>query len=115
MKPAVHPLADTSFLKKLFKGIADPEGRAEGSKTTASAAIASVDWKPSFGDKQKPLYHMPLIWRQHVGKPQYRREYKLALSKLCELKVQVVRHRLTVAQVRVSGCVSGNTTLLYNM
>ncbi|CAN0238893.1 unnamed protein product, partial [Ectocarpus sp. 12 AP-2014] len=26
--------------------------------------------KPSFGDKQKPLYHMPLKWRKVIGKPQ---------------------------------------------
>lgn len=87
----------------MFEAIAaDPESKVEGYKKK-SAAIASVDWKPTFGDKQKPLYHMPLMWRQHVKKPQYREEYKLALSKLCELKVLAVRHRLTVAQVCASG------------
>lgn len=30
--------------------------------------------KPSFGDKQKPLYHMPLKWRKVIGKPQVRCE-----------------------------------------
>lgn len=29
-----------------------------------------ADSKPSFGDKQKPLYHTPLKWRKLVGKPQ---------------------------------------------
>ncbi|CAM9219645.1 unnamed protein product [Ectocarpus fasciculatus] len=55
--------------------------------------------KPSFGDKQKPLYHMPLKWRKVIGKPQYAQDYKQALSKLCELKVQVLRHWLTAKQV----------------
>lgn len=33
-----------------------------------------ADSKPSFGDKQKPLYHTPLKWRKLVGKPQVRRK-----------------------------------------
>lgn len=31
-----------------------------------------VDSKTSFGDKQKPLYQMPLKWRKLTGKPQVR-------------------------------------------
>ena len=34
------------------------------------ARLVVVDSKTSFGDKQKPLSHMPLKWRKHVGKPQ---------------------------------------------
>ena len=34
-------------------------------------------------------------------KQQYTQDYKLALSKLCELKVQVLRHWVTVEQVSI--------------
>ena len=47
---------------------------AAGALPTAGAgkseAAEFVDSKTSFGDKQKPLYHMPLKWRKLVGKPQ---------------------------------------------
>eukprot|EP00752_Nemacystus_decipiens_P004848 g4411.t1 len=74
-----------------------------GAVATAEAGKSEVaefvDSKTSFGDKQKPLYHMPLKWRKLVGKPQYTQDYKLALSKLCELRVQVLQHWLTAKQV----------------
>lgn len=42
----------------------------------ASAAKANVaviaDPKPNFGDKQKPLYLIPLKWRKLTGKPKVR-------------------------------------------
>lgn len=42
--------------------------------------------KPSFGDKQKPLYHTPLKWRKLVGKPQVRRRAEaLPDSGFCSL------------------------------
>lgn len=40
---------------------------AAGGGTGEVAAI--VDSKPNFGDKQKPLYLMPLKWRKLIGKP----------------------------------------------
>lgn len=39
-----------------------------GSGKSETAVMA--DPKPNFGDKQKPLFSVPLKWRKLVGKPQ---------------------------------------------
>lgn len=49
-----------------------PSGAATAPGTAKVEVHDLVDSKPSFGDKQKPLYHMPLKWRKLVGKPQVR-------------------------------------------
>lgn len=35
-----------------------------------SEAAGMADPKPNFGDKQKPLFSVPLKWRKLIGKPQ---------------------------------------------
>eukprot|EP00903_Cladosiphon_okamuranus_P017705 g16304.t1 len=79
--------------------MATPAGVSPAAGAGKSEVVEFVESKTNFGDKQKPLYHMPLKWRTLVGKPQYTQDYKLALSKLCELKVQVLQHWLTAKQV----------------
>lgn len=50
--------------------VAATAGAAPTAGAGKSEVAEFVDSKTSFGDKQKPLYHMPLKWRKLVGKPQ---------------------------------------------
>ena len=58
------------FLAAPAAAMAAAPGGAPAVGAGKSEITEFVDSKTSFGDKQKPLYHMPLKWRKLVGKPQ---------------------------------------------
>lgn len=53
-----------------FPGVASAVKAAASVGSGKSEAAVMADPKPNFGDKQKPLFSVPLKWRKLVGKPQ---------------------------------------------